>query len=320
MRDKLATFSLFFPEPLSAQDRANFEMSRVKRVQLFLQVARNNPILPDQDGIEEAKRARLLEYLHSQGASVTLRIEEPDPGHSAASYYNESNHAGIVADFAYVNERVPVEAGVVGNEPQGFHSQQRGSPNWGNNPEPEFPQGRAYAHQYAVGKLRRLLKAAGYKVVAPGWKRGRVRPQQQPQPGNATWARICTDEYNACDACGAHVYEDAMQGGVDDERYLWAMGEELERIHTKAWINEGNINSPSATQVQHMEACLRMYDLLYRQAWTAGVIESFCPFVSNGQPGQEWSHQIMREAECYRILGEWMGRPAGVTAIDAAIS
>ena len=293
MRDKQATFALFFPEPMADEDRANFEASGVKRVHLFLGVARNNP-------------NNQLEYLHGKGGKVTLRVEEPVPGQSANSYYNEATHPRIVSDISWIDDRVEVEAVIVGNEPQGFHSQERGSANWGNNPDGEFPKGRAWAHQYALDRLRAALQAHDYKVISPGYKRGRVRPQQAAQPGNATWGRICSDAYDRCTAGGIHVYADAMQSGVDDERYLWAIGEELERVHTAAWLNETNINSPSASAQERMRGCMHMYDLLAAQPWAVDVIGSFCPFVSNGRAGEEWSHMIMRDPVAYKLLGSWM--------------
>lgn len=304
MRNKHAVFALFFPEPMSDADKRNLETSSVSRVQLFLGVAKNLLIQEVEEG-----QLRQLDYLQSKGVSVILRVEEPDPGKRAGSYYDEVNHPTIAADIQAVRQHVEVEAVIVGNEPQGFYNLKRGSPNWGNQPEPEYPDkgGRASAHRHALGKLRTALQAGGLKVVSPGYKRGRVRPEQPPEPGNATWARECLLEYNKCDAGGCHVYEDSWASVEDENRYKWAVGEELERVHTEVWINETNINTRQATDVERMRAILAMYDLLAAQPWTDGVITSFCFFVSNGLANQEWSHQIVRDPAAYALLEQWMG-------------
>lgn len=282
---------------MSQRDHENRVASGVTRVQLFLGVAKNTPAQ--------------LDTLRSQGVSVILRIEEPDPGKRAGSYYDEGAHLQIVGDVNAVRQHVEVEAVIVGNEPQGFYNLKHGSPTWGNKPEPEYPNkgGRAEAHRYALGKLRVALQAGGLKVVSPGYKRGRVRPEQPPEPGNATWARECLLEYNKCDAGGIHVYEDSWLSVEDENRYKWAVGEELERVHTSVWLNETNINTRQATDVERMRALISMYDLLASQPWTDGVITSFCPFSSNGRSDEIWSHMIIRDIWAYQTLRTWLGRP-----------
>lgn len=295
MHDKKATFALFFPQPMDNRDSQNLVASGVKRVQLFLGVAKNTPAQ--------------LDYLQSQGVKVTLRVEEPDAGHKTGSYYNTSNHQQLVRDVQFVRGHVDVEAVIVGNEPQGFYDLHRGSANWGNNPEGEYPQGRAYEHQFALKLLRVALKDAmpSVKVVTPGYKRGRVRPEQEPEPGNFSWGRICAGEYNKCDAGGIHVYEDAWASVEDQNRFKWAVGEELDRVHTAVWLNECNINTKQVTELDRMRAVLAMYDLLAGLPWANSVITSFCPFVSNGLSDQEWSHMIMRNWACYSLLASWIG-------------
>lgn len=294
MRDRRATFSLFFPEPMDGIDRTNLVVSGVQRVQMFFLTAY---ALKDQ-----------LRWLQSQGIRVTLRLDEPNKDDAegiARSYYNTATHGEIKRKLAEMKGLVTVEAVICGNEPEIEYDLTRGSPNWGNNPEPNFPLGKAFHHQYALGQLRSMLDGSGTTLVAPGWSHKRIVPRQPPQPGRSVWERICAIEYNKCAAGGSHLYAFGWESAEDENRYLWAAGIDLGRVQTAMHINETNVDSKRLTPVDRMRAVLAMYELLSAQPWS-DAITSFAFFVSNGRAGQEWSHMIIRDPQAYQLLGAWL--------------
>lgn len=299
MRDKLATFSLFMPEEMSEQDHNNRAVAGIHRVQLFLGVGYN--------------RRGQLHRLAAEGVSVIFRIEEPsrdNPQEVNGSYYTADGRARIARQLSEIQASVPglvVEAVVAGNEPEIEYTLLRGVDDWGDKPEPNFSQGRVWEHRFAVGELRRLL--APLVVVAPGWSDQRLTPRHSPQPGRMTWARIVADVYNGGPA-GLHAYSinySGPAGPEDENRLLWYVGNELERIHGEAWINEINVatHALDGQPVVRMQMVMAMYDLLAAQPWSE-PIKSFCPFVSNGRADQPWSNMIMRDPAAYVELGRWM--------------
>lgn len=297
MGDKQQTTCLFFPEPLDATDEGNLLESGVLRVQLFYGVASN--------------KTEELTWLASKGRSVILRLEEPNRDNGteiATSYYNGVARGRITERVSELADLVAIEAVIIGNEPEFQYDLTRGSKNWGNKGEPYFPEGRVFAHQYALNEMREELASIGIASVAPGWTHKRIVPRDTPQPGRAMWGRVCTEAYNKCKAGGIHAYQHDWASHEDENRVLWWIGNELERVHTEAWWNEGNANKRAMTQVQRMGACLGMFDIVDEQPW-GDTFTSRCPFVSNGRLDQEWSHMIMRDRICYTVLGQWMITP-----------
>lgn len=299
MRDKRATFCAFFPEPMDDIDRGNLLAAGIGRCQMFLGTAYN--------------RREQLHWLASVGIRAIFRLEEPPSDNSLEiynSYYSAAGRQRIARQVAELQEAVPglvVEACIAGNEPEIEYSLQRGSPNWGNQPEPTFPQGRVWQHQYAVGELRPLLTGLGITTVAPGWSHKRLTPRDAPEPGRQTWARACGNVYNEGPA-GLHAYCINWQGPEDENRLLWHVGIELERIQGEAWINELNIKTHrlDGNDVGRMGAIIQAYDLLAAQPWS-DAIKSFCFFVSNGRTDQDWSNMIIRDPAAYAALGRWIG-------------
>jgi hypothetical protein len=300
MQNKQETLCLFFPEPFDAAgvDEGNILASKVRRVQLFLNVAYNS----------QAQ----LHWLAALQIRVIFRLDEPSKDNAAqvaASYYSDAGRAEIVRKLR-VLKGIPgleIEAVIIGNEPEIEYDLTRGSGNWGDKPEPNFPQGRVWEHQYSLGEIRPQIQALGIKAIAPGFSHRRIRPAQKPQPGKVMWGRICTTEYDKCDLGGSHLYANSWASVEDDNRYLWAAGEECERIHTGVSIDESGVDS-APSELERMRAIMRQYELLASDpegGW-GDVVASFCAFVSNGRTGQTWSHMIMREPQCYVELGQWI--------------
>ncbi|MGA7730997.1 MAG: hypothetical protein WCD37_06955 [Chloroflexia bacterium] len=303
MQNKRQTMCLFFPEPMTELDTGNVLVAGVTRVQLFLGVA------------HDPRQLEQLQWLAAHGIHVILRIEEPsrdNAGEVAASYYQAGNRPEIARKIGELQARVPglvIEAAIAGNEPDIEYNLTRGSNTWGDTAEANFPQGRVWEHRLAVEDLRTLLTPMGVLVVAPGWSHKRLTPRDAPDPGRMTWARIVADIYNQ-GPVGLHAYcinYSGPNGPEDENRLLWRVGNELERIHSDVWINEINVASRlfNNRPVDRMLMVLEMYDLLAAQPWT-GAIRSFCPFVSNGRTDQPWSNMIMRERECYVRMGAWI--------------
>ncbi len=281
------SLSLFFPDRMDALDRANLEASGVKRVQMFLGVAANS--------IEQ------LDYLASKGVRVSLRIEEPNRGQEAASYYNPNTYGDILNRIRAVKAHVGIEAVIIGNEPEHDYDL-TWSGAWGNNPDQWFraPGGKAQAHAGAVAQLGSAVKALGVGVVSPGWSHKRITPRDAPQPGRASWRELALPAYNACDANGAHIYAHDWSSEEDDNRYLWTLGEEVARCHRSVWINETNVHK--GEDVWQMESIIKMWQLIGAQPW-GGRVVSFCPFVANGTGVGYDPIYIIRDPAAYRVLG-----------------
>lgn len=283
-----ATLALFFPEPMDALDRQNLLTSGVRRVQLFLDTAVSHP--------------EQLDWLAAQSVKVILRISEPDRGKEASSYYNPNTYGDILNRIRTVKEHVGVEAVIIGNEPEHDYDLTWSSLNWGNNPDLWFraPGGKASAHAGAVAQLGNAVKALGVGVVSPGWSHKRIRPQQSPQPGRMSWRELTLPAYNACDANGAHLYADDWASPEDENRYLWALGEEIARCHRAVWVNETNVHK--GEDAWQMQSVIKMYQLIQSQAW-GGRMVSFCPFVSNGNGAAYDPIYIIRDPAAYAMLG-----------------
>lgn len=293
MQSKLDTWALFFPAPIDAVDQANILACGIRRVQTFLGTA------------SDPRQADNMRWLKTQGIRATLRIEEPNPGEEQGSFYDWPSQMGIMARVRNVQALVEVEAVIIGNESESPYDLTWASHNWGNIPDRTWllPGGKAQAHNNAVTAMVSLLRPLGVHVCSPGWMHRRIRPAQPAQPGRASWRELCAPSYNACDTNGVHLYADSWSSPEDENRYLWAFGEEVARCHRAVWVNETNSNT--GTPIERMRACMRMYDLLARSV-DAGRVESFCPFVSNsGGPGYGAGY-IMRELVCYQELGAWL--------------
>jgi hypothetical protein len=292
---KQTALALFFPEPMDELDFQNLRMSECRRVQLFYRTAL---VLPRQ-----------LEVLAQMGVSVTLRLEEPSQIPISESYYSQANHGSIRAGIEQIRRKVPVQAVIVGNEPEHPYNLAWGHP-WGNTPTPAFPSagGRAQAHSDAVAALQPILKGLGVKAVSPGWTHKRITPRDDPQPGRMTWRELCAGAYNACDGNGAHVYAHNFISPEDENRYLWALGEEVARCHRSVWLNETNVNTRGISDAERMAKVRAMAELIAAQGW-GGRVVTFCPFTSNGRDDEEWSHLIMRSPQAYFELGQWLQQP-----------
>jgi hypothetical protein len=289
--NKRTALQLFFPEPMDSQDYTNLRMSGIKRVQMFYKTAL---VLPRQ-----------LEELNRMGVAVTLRLEEPHMVLVAESYYNAATHPSIRAGVEQIKRRVAVEATVAGNEPAHGYDLTWRSRNWGNNPDAEFPNagGRAVAHAQGVEGVTAALRGVS-NVITPGWEHKRITPRDHPQPGRMTWRELCLGAYNKCDN-GAHLYAHSMLSPEDENRFLWALGEEVARCHRAVWLNEVSVKSTALDDVGRMAKIRLMADLIAQQEWGDRVV-SFCPFVSNGRPDEEWSNMIMRAPQAYFELGGWL--------------
>lgn len=293
-------FSLFYPEPLDGVDIANLRTCGVRRVQVFFRTAQNRP--------------QMLQQLAAMGIRVILRLEEPSKEEPLeATYYGANAWLWVRMGLLQVMQAVAVEAVIVGNEPEHDYDLTWRSANWGNNADGKWRTGKAWQHAQAFEQVRRALADVPVKVISPGWSCQRLTPNDAPQPGRATWGRICADAYNGTFVAnpqeaakiktGAHIYVHNWLGEEDRNRFKWEFGNELERCHRAIWINECNANN--GEHLQRMQAILEMSDLIRSHA-EGDRVESFCPFVSNGLGNAYPIGYIMREAECYQRLGAWM--------------
>ncbi|HEX8221695.1 MAG TPA: hypothetical protein VF914_21080 [Chloroflexia bacterium] len=293
-------FCLFFPEPLDETDFKNLEASEVKRVQLFFRAALNRP--------------EMLKRLKAMGVRVTLRLEEPGQDEPVEfTYYGANAWLWVRSGLLQIGQLVNVEAVIVGNEPEQPYDLSWSSANWGNNPDGKWARGKVWHHAFAFEQVRKALADLPVKVVSPGWSCQRMTPNDRPQPGRASWGRSCADAYNGAFitrpeegeklATGAHIYVHNWLSDEDINRFKWELANELERCHRVVWINECNSNN--GTPLQRMAAVLAMADLV-RGHRDGGRVGSFCPFVSNGLGNAYGAGYIMRDPECYKLLGRWL--------------
>ncbi len=301
MNNKQASLCLFYPDEMSEQDHINRATSGCTRTQLFLGVGYN--------------RREMLKRLAAEGVSVIFRLEEPSRDSSLDvfnSYYSGQGRERIARQVAELQQDVPglhIEACIAGNEPEGEYDLTRTSTTtWGNKPEPAFPQGRMWQHQYAVGEVRLLLQPMGITTVAPGWSHKRLTPRDAPEPGRQSWARACGEVYNQGPA-GMHSYLINYESAEDANRLLWHVGIELERIQGVCWINEINVKTHKldGDDVGRMGAILGAYDLIAAQPWS-DAIKSFCFFAANGRTDEDFSNMIIRDPAAYAALGAWLAQ------------
>lgn len=286
MNDRPAVWCLFFPERMSALDFGNLEVSGCHRIQQFLGTAQS------AEGQEQLRR------LGGMGVSVTFRIEE-------GTYYYGLATPSIMRRIADASHLVHVEGVIVGNEPEHPYDLTWNSANWGNLPDHDFPNegGKAVAHEQAVRDIAERLGGLPIKICSPGWTHRRITPYEPPQPGRYSWRELTLPAYNRCDANGVHLYAHAWASAEDENRLLWAAGDEVARCHKEVWVNEINVNR--GTQVERMAAVLDMYQLLAGRAWSSRIT-SFCPFVSNGTGAGYDPGYIMQQPECYAMLGNFI--------------
>ena len=303
-------WALFFPQPPDEQDLNNLAVAGVDRAYLHFWM------------VQEHMDA--LVNLGERGVRVILRIEEPSPQMAymdPRSYYHERGPEAICATLNLYQRFADIEAVTVGNEPEHEYDLTRTARSekggWGNFPFGVWQHwaGKAGAHAEAVGRVADALYDSGVKVVSPGWTHRRITPHQPAEPGRASWARLCTDAYNRCHGGGIHLYgyghETLHKDGEDYNRLLWALGHELERVHTEPWVLEANTDKEEGSEVEHMMWCIKMFEAITNPVHSHGAnLGAFIPFTSNGVPGDSWPHRfLMRDPAAYRVLGEYLSTP-----------
>lgn len=295
-------FALHFSVPLSEQDWKNLDNSKVKLVMLPL---------PFCD-------ANTLWQLRGRGCRVVIRIPESD-------YYLPTDPARILTAVIEAMKFCPVEAVIVGIEPDDRFVLSYGEPTWG--------QDQAYLHRYQFDAVRFLLQPY-VRVISPGLKTavrfpdghiGRtISEDDPPAAGVRDWVMIGVLPqpkpdgggmgYGWDDAFGnsIHYYAYNWDGIVNDLRYKidgkwWAT-----LLHKPLWIGEVGVGSERLSDVERMEAAIDMSEILLsrvnsRQHMFGQRCELLCPFVSNGQPDGHWeSYLLLDDPQAYVELGRWM--------------
>jgi hypothetical protein len=294
-------FALFFSIPLTNQDWINLAASKVKLVMIPLPFA-------DQ---------ATLTRMRGMGLRVVLRVPESD-------YYDDRAAARILAQVLAAMQWCPIEAVIVGVEPDGNYVLSYGEPDWG--------QSHAYEHRPRFDAVRKALQGVGIKVISPGYKMqvrltdgrlGRSISEDDPAPaGYRDWVMINTLPdanrefgYDAADGNGVHLYCYGWEGVVDDLRATIDTKWETLLLHKPLWIDEIGIGNDHSSDLQKMQGYIDAAEILLslhngRQHPTGARVEMLCPFVSNGTPDGQWEpYLLLDDPACYTELGRWMTPP-----------
>lgn len=277
-------FGLFFSLPLDAQDWANLDASRVRLVMLMLEHATTDT----------------LRALADRGCKVVLRVNEAD-------YYSADAPLQIATRVMMARRDCPVDAVIVGNEPDHPFNMNYGSVGWGQ----EF----AYVHRMRFSAVRRILQNTGARVVSPAPIMRSISEDDPPAPGRVTWREImCLSEdegYQLADFNGCHLYAYGWDGPVDELRLKFALKQQTELWHKPLYVDEVGV-SGNHTPIEKMRAYIDIAEILMsirdgRQLMIGQRVEFLCPFVSNGSPDGSWdARYLLRDPACYRLLGDWM--------------
>jgi hypothetical protein len=269
-------FALDFSVPLAPQDWTNLAASRVSKVMLPL---------PFCD-------TATLDRLHSMGVRLVIRVPE-------GSYGDDLAPGRIRNQVLACQAHVSVVVVIVGCEPEAAFDFRYGAASW--------RQDVAYSHRDALSRVAAALRAAGFTVVSPGWRMRSISEDEPAQPGIQTWTEICRLSYDTCNGNGGHLYEYGWDGPVDELRFKFALKDLQTRFHQPIYLDEVGI-SGGATSAQKMRSYIEMAQLLVTEQIGQRVL-LFCPFVSNGSPGNPpaWSPgYLLSDPQCYVELGQWM--------------
>lgn len=282
-------FGLFWSLPPSDEDWTNLALSRCTLVMLML---------------DHADRPT-LERLASLGCRVILRVAE-------GTYYQDEAPTRITARVVWARSVCPVEACVIGNEPENAIDLSIGSPNWG--------QAFAFLHRKRFDLARISLQAAGVRVISPAYTCRMLTETDKPQPGEQAWWDICTDVqteyseqegqygYHSANGVAVHVYTHNWLGPVDELRVAFMLQRLQTMWHLPIFIDEVGVNSGS--DIDRMRCYIDIGEMLLHRQYPYGArVEALIPFVSNGSPGSPpaWSPgYLMRDPSCYALLGDWM--------------
>lgn len=283
-------FALFFSLPLDNQDWQNLTASRVKLTMLMLPFA-------DQ---------ATLRRMRDMGIRVVLRVPEE-------SYYEDGAPTHIKDQILAAMQSCPVEAVIIGNEPDAAQDLGYGASTFG--------QAFAYVHRRRFDAVRSVLQGVGIKVISPALIMRSISEDEAPAPGQITWREILClpDEANQygyleADGNGAHLYMYHADGPVDTLRALFALKFYATIWHRPLWIDEIGIPD-KRTQTEKMAAYISFAEHLLsiregKQHPLGQRVEFLCPFVSNGDPGNPpaWDPRyLLRDPACYALLGNWIG-------------
>lgn len=290
-------FCLHFSMPLSPQDWANLDASKVRLVMLPLPFCDKNTMWD----------------MRARNIRVVIRIPESD-------YYGAGDPERIRDEVIHAMTFCPVEAVIVGVEPDDQYVLSYGSPDWG--------QARAYEHRAAFDRVRKLLQPM-IRVVSPGLKAmvrksdgslGRsISEDDPPAAGVRDWCMINTLPdtegrfgWDEADGNSTHMYLYSHDGVVDDLRFMIDSKWWLTLLHKPVWIGEVGVGQARTSDVEKMTAYIQLAEILlsrdrFGKQHPLGVhSELLAPFVSNGIPAHWEPYYLLDDPAAYVMLGDWM--------------
>jgi hypothetical protein len=235
----------------------------------------------------------VLAHLAALGKRVIIRLEE--------DYYDHDAPQRIRGQVRDAMRLVPVDAIVMGVEPDAPFSLKYGAPSWG--------QDSARSHANAMAKVRQALADLGPRLISPGWTAGMKHVVDDLYPGKQAWRLECGEAYAECDANGGHVYLHVWRGWQDEFYFINQVNELAQMFHKPLFIDEVGVTDGS--DVEQMRAYIRMTQMLEDEHWEAGQrVVGFVPFISTGDPGNPpvWNGKyLLKEEAAYQLLGTFMG-------------
>jgi hypothetical protein len=233
------------------------------------------------------------------GCRVVLRVNEE-------SYYNDEASRRVLNQVFTAMQHCPVEAVIVGNEPDNAQNLSYGSNTWG--------QPFAYVHRKRFDDVRRALQSVGIQVISPALIMRSISEDEAPAPGQIAWREIlCLPDsgygYLDAEGNGGHIYCYGWDGPVDEIRFKFALKHLLTIWHKEVWLDEVGV-AGGHSPTEKMRAYIDMAEILLHNRGLGSRVNFLCPFVSSGDPGNPpaWSPGfLIRDPRAYEVLGQWMG-------------
>jgi hypothetical protein len=267
-------FTLFWAIPPTASDWSNLMASGCERVMLTYQLARTKP--------------DVLSRLSGLGRRVVVRIEDG----------NQDAPVDIAHALSDIRHIVPIDAVIVGVEPDTGCDMRMGSPSW--------CQQKAYASLPHTGALIEAIQGLGLPAVSPSlsYPPDCISEDGVPMPGRTTYREIVAPTWQRADGCGVHLYCLGWSSVVDRLRFKFGLKWAAETWHKNLWIDEVGVILGS--NMAQMAAYIEMAEIIMHHPVNPRVM-LFCPFISAGAANGQWDERfILRDPACYQLLGNWM--------------
>ncbi len=269
-------FALSWYAVPTVQDWTNLTISGCKRVLLSFGLARAKP--------------DMLARLVGMNCRAVLRIEQT----------NADSPSVITDELRRLSFMIPIDAVILGVEPDTGIDFTYASPNWG--------QSRAYAHRLRANDLMSAVMDAGLPAVAPAmtWPPEMISEDGILQPGRTTWREIVAGVYQRAAGVASHCgYVLGWDGNaINAERFKFGLKRACEEWHKPLWIDEATF--PTDDDVLQMKCAIELAAVIMSGSANDRV-KLLSPFCSAGTPGGYWpAAYLIKDPKAYELLARWL--------------